>query len=313
MRAKRVLITGAGGYIGAQLGALLAGRHRVLGLDVRPRDDLGFECVTRDIREPALADLMRERQIDAVVHLAAVMEASGDPARDFDIDVNGTRNVLEACVASGVRQVVVLSSGAAYGYHADNPEWIDESAPLRGNDAFPYARHKCLVEQKLAWYRRRHPGLGQLVLRPGTVLGADTRNQISALFARKRLLQVSGSDSPFVFIWDQDLVRIIEKGIDDAATGIYNLAGDGAVTVPELAAILGKPVQRLPASALRLALTLGHALGLTRHRPEQIDFLRYRPVLDNRRLKQVFGYQPVKTSEQVFRFYVEHARRRGEL
>ena len=46
-----------------------------------------------------------------------------------------------------------------------------------------------------------------------------------------------------------------------------------------------------------------HPLGLSRYGPEQVDFLRYRPVLDNRRLKEVFGYLPRMSSAEVFDFY----------
>jgi UDP-glucose 4-epimerase len=310
---SRVLITGAAGYLGAQLGQRLARRHEVLGLDIRQNDDLPFTCLGGDIRDPALADLIRERRIDVVVHLAAVLEDSGDRWRDYDIDVNGTRNVLDACVAGGVRQIVVTSSGAAYGYHADNPAWIDEHDPLRGNPEFAYSDHKRQVEELLAGYRRRHPALRQLVLRPGTVLGEHTDNQITALFERKRLLAIAGAASPFVFIWDQDVVAIIAEGVERGVEGIYNLAGDGALGVAELAAIMGKPVLTLPAGLLRGLLALGHALGLSRHSPAQINFLRYRPVLSNRRLKEEFGYLPEKTSEQVFRLFVVNARARGRL
>lgn len=310
---SRVLITGAAGYLGAQLGQRLARRHEVLGLDIRQNDDLPFTCLGGDIRDPALADLIRERRIDVVVHLAAVLEDSGDRWRDYDIDVNGTRNVLDACVAGGVRQIVVTSSGAAYGYHADNPTWIDEHDPLRGNPEFAYSDHKRQVEELLAGYRRRHPALRQLVLRPGTVLGEHTDNQITALFERKRLLAIAGVASPFVFIWDQDVVAIIAEGVERGVEGIYNLAGDGALGVAELAAIMGKPVLTLPAGLLRGLLALGHALGLSRHSPAQINFLRYRPVLSNRRLKEEFGYLPEKTSEQVFRLFVVNARARGRL
>lgn len=310
---SRILITGAAGYIGGRLARRLAETHSVLGLDIRVPADAPCECCEMDIRDPGLADLMRERGIDQVVHLAAVLEDSGDRARDYDIDVNGTRNVLEACIGAGVRQIVVTSSGAAYGYHADNPPWLDEDAPLRGNAAFAYSDHKRQVEEMLAAYRERQPALRQLIFRPGTVLGADTENQITRLFTAPRVLAISGSDSPFVFIWDEDVVNAIAQGVETGARGIYNMAGDGALRIDEVAALLGKPLRRIPAPALKAALWLGHRLGLTRHTPEKVDFLRYRPVLDNRRLKEGFGYRPRKTSKEVLRFFIAHAREAGRL
>jgi UDP-glucose 4-epimerase len=248
-----------------------------------------------------------------VVHLAAVLEGGRDRARDYDIDVNGTRNVAECALAAGVRHLTVSSSGAAYGYFADNPEWIDERDPLRASDRFAYAHHKRAVEELLSRYRTSHPMLGQLVLRIGPVLGASTSNQITALFARKRLLAVRGSDSPFAFIWDEDVVGAILHGLAGDRVGIYNVSGDGKLTMHEIAAILGKPLLTLPGSLLESALGLGRALRLSRYGPEQVDFLRYRPVLSNRRLKEEFGYVPTKTSAEVFRYFVDHARGRGAL
>ena len=310
---SRILITGAAGYIGRQLGERLAAHHQVLGLDVRVPEGLPFECRQGDIRDPALGRWMAEQGTRVVVHLAAVLEDSGDRARDHDIDVNGTRNVLEACVANGVEQLIVTSSGAAYGYHADNPPWLDEDAPLRGNPEFAYSDHKRQVEELLARYRHDHPRLGQLILRPGTVLGATTHNQITALFEGRRVLAIAGSDSPFVFIWDQDVVGAILHGIDTGARGVYNLAGDGALPIQRVAALLGKPLRVVPAWLLAGALAVGKRLRLTGHSPEKVNFLRYRPVLDNRRLKQEFGYRPRKTSEETFRFFIERARDRGQL
>ena len=54
------------------------------------------------------------------------------------------------------------------------------------------------------------------------------------------------------------------------------------------------------------ALRIGHALGLTQYSAEQLDFLRYRPVLDNTALREEFGYTPMKTSREVFEFFVAH-------
>jgi len=310
---KRVLITGAAGYVGSLLGGRLAADFHVVGTDIRSRGDLPFRVVEMDVRSPALADLLKAERISHVVHLASVLDAGNDRAREFDIDVNGTRNVVECCLAAGVRHLTVTSSGAAYGYHPDNPAWIDETQPLRGNVEFAYSDHKRQIEEMLADYRRRQPQLGQLILRPGTILGATTRNLITNLFKAKRMLAVRGSDSPFVFIWDEDVVRAIEHGIRQDRTGIFNMAGDGALTVHQIAAILGKPVMALPAWLIKSALWCGRRLGVGRYGPEQVNFLRYRPVLSNRRLKEEFGYQPQKTSEETFRFYVEHARARGEL
>ena len=157
--------------------------------------------------------------------------------------------MLDACLAAGVRQIIVTSSGAAYGYHADNPEWLTEDDPVRGNEAFAYSHHKRLVEEMLAGCRREHPGLRQVVLRVGTILGETTRNQITALFDRPRLIAMRGSRSPFVFIWDQDVVGVIAHAIRTDAAGIYNVAGDGALSIQEIAQRLGKRVPDAAACA----------------------------------------------------------------
>ena len=142
-----------------------------------------------------------------------------------------------------------------------------------------------------------------MVFRVGTILGETTRNQITALFDRPRLLALRGSDSPFVFIWDEDVIGAIERAIDTDATGIYNVAGDGALSIHDIAARLGKPCLTVPPGLLRAVLAVLHPLGLVPYGPEQVNFLRYRPVLDNRRLKSEFGYVPRKTSAEVFDFY----------
>jgi len=273
----------------------------------------GVAYETADIRAPDLAAMLEHHAIDTVVHLASIVTPGRKSKREFEysVDVLGTENLLKACVAAGVRKIIVSSSGAAYGYHADNPAWITEDEPVRGNQEFAYAWHKRLVEEMLADYRARAPQLRQVVFRIGTILGETVRNQITDLFEKPRLIAIRGSDSPFVFIWDRDVVGCMLEAVYSDKAGVYNVAGDGALGMREIAARLGKRCVALPAWLLQAALALLKPLGLTQYGPEQVNFLRYRPVLDNRRLKQVFGYVPQKTSAEAFEFYLAARARRS--
>jgi UDP-glucose 4-epimerase len=289
-----VLVTGGGGFLGTSVVAgLRAAGHDVVSTDLRP------PAVVMDVTSASsVSSVIGAERPEVVVHLASIVTPGPDSTRELEyaVDVTGTRHVLDACVQHGVRRVVISSSGAAYGYHADNPPWITEDQPVRGNEEFAYSHHKRLVEEMLPSY----PSLEQVVLRIGTILGTSVDNQITALFERKRLLRIRGSESPFVFIWDEDVVAIMLQAVTGSVTGTFNVAGDGAVTITEIAALLEKPVLTIPEPVLRGALAVGSRLGLTPYGPEQTMFLQYRPVLSNTRLKEVFGYTPTRTSREAF-------------
>ena len=308
-----VLVTGAAGYIGQLVLEALAARPGVIrcivAADVRETPlaerHPAITYLTQDVRDLSLARTLAEHRVDTVVHLAAIVTPTPEQDRQlqYSVDVEGTENVLRACIAAGARKLIVSSSGAAYGYHADNARHLDEQCALRGDEAFAYAHHKRLVEQLLARYRLEHPELAQLIFRVGTVLGRSVRNQITSLFEGRVVMGLRGVSTPFVFIWDGDVVACIEEGIRTDKVGIYNLAGDGAVTLREIAARLGKPYLELPEGLVTAALGALQRLGRTQYGPEQVGFLKHRPVLLNRKLKQEFGYRPRYTSREVFELY----------
>ena len=319
-----VLVTGGTGYLGTLALRALAPAGpdrgpapggpspgtgpRLVSLDRRspttPID--GVTYVTADLREVDLPALLREHDVDAVVHLAAIIDPPPgmDAATLHDIEVGGTRRVLDACLDAELDHLTVASSGAAYGYSPRNRERpLVESDPVPGHPRFAYSRHKAEVEALLASARETHPQLGQLVLRPGTVLGEHTDNQITRLFTGRVVLGLTDTDVPFVFIHDDDVAEVIARGVTERITGVVNLAGDGVLTLRDIAAIEGRRFVRLPPWLIAGALRVLQPLRVVPYGPEQVDFLRYRPVLANDRLRALFpGLPRLSTAEVYARF-----------
>jgi UDP-glucose 4-epimerase len=314
---RAVLITGAAGYVGKLVTKQLANDKRgittIVASDLRVtpmRDRVEGVCYeAADIRGGAMSELIERHQIDTVVHLAAIVTPPKEGGRElaYDVDVRGTQKLLEACTAHGVCKFIVTSSGAAYGYHADNPALLCEDDELRGNEVFAYAHHKRLVEDMLADYRQDHAELEQLVFRPGTIVGEHTNNQITAIFERPVVVGLREADTPFVFIWDQDVARAIVEGIHGDQTGIFNMAGEGVMTLREIARALGKPFVALPVKLLESGLDLMQRFGIAPYGPEQVCFLRYRPVLSAERLVHDFGYRPLSSREAFDIYRYSHA------
>jgi UDP-glucose 4-epimerase len=308
-----ILITGAAGFIGRALTTALNGPHYVVALDLREIPEAqrlpGVTYVAADIGDLKLAEIFRTYQPQTVVHLASVVAAGGDPARDYAIDVLGTKNVLEAALAAGAKHIVVTSSGAAYGYHADNPVPLRETDTLRGNEDFPYSKHKRLVEEMLAEWRGKYPQLKQTVFRPCTVLGPGTSNQITAIFARPVVIGLSGTATPFSLIAESDVVEALARAVNESKDGVFNLAGDGTLSLREIAEILGKKFLPLPPALLKTVLWALNKLRITKLGPEHVKFIQYRPVLANGKLKSEFGYTPRYDARGVFGRYLESIRR----
>ena len=90
---------------------------------------------------------------DVVVHLAFII--FGDREETRNVNLEGTRNVFEACVAAGTRRLVYTSSIAAYGFHPDTPEVVTEDDMPRGTEEFYYSAQKAELEALFHELRRR--------------------------------------------------------------------------------------------------------------------------------------------------------------
>lgn len=317
---KNILITGTGGYVGKQLVERIKAQdyaHKneigsVVAVDVvQPKQKVeGVSYYVADIRDKEkLSAIFKEHKINTVIHMAAILAPSPRiPVDDmYKINVNGTRNILECCYDNNVERFIAASSGAAYGYYEDNSDWLSEdNDPIRGNMEFPYSFHKRINEEDFTLYKKVMPQMKQFIFRIGTVLGKNVDNLITDLFKKPVITGIKGSDTPFVFIWDEDLVEIVLSSLFSDKPGAYNVAGDGAVKLPEIAKYLNKRFVALPTKLVENALGVMRTFGVSQYGPEQVRFLKYRPVLDNKKLKEVYGYIPQKTSHEVFEYYLEN-------
>ena len=97
---------------------------------------------------------------------------------------------------------------------------------------------------------------------------------------------------------------LIEGGLSDI-TGQFNIAGEGALSMKEIAQQLNKFYLPLPSWLIQLALTIAKPLGLTQFGPEQVKFIQYRPVLSNTKLKTTFSHQARYTSLQTLSAFLQ--------
>lgn len=312
---KRILVTGAEGYVGKKVIKKLMDQpeniETVIGIDIKNSSDYAkedFHFVQCDILSDVPGKLIEKYHINTIVHLASIVKAPKGMTREemYNIDVTGTRKLYESAIKNKVDQFIITTSGASYGYYKDNPEWLQETDAIRGNDEFAYAHHKRLIEEMLDDFRKKNKVPRQLILRPGTILGKGVSNQITDIFEKSIITGLKDAKTPFVFIWDEDVVNIIYKGIFEEKSGIYNLAGDGYLTLPEIARILKKPFLGIPVGLLKGILGFMKKLNLTQYGPEQVKFLLYRPVLSNLKLKSEFKYTPTYTTRQVFEYYLKN-------
>jgi UDP-glucose 4-epimerase len=172
-----VLVTGGAGYIGSVAAAeLLRAGRRVIVYDNLSRGHRratppGAELVVGELEDRAALDrVLATREVDAVMHFAALIEAGESmkyPERFFRNNTANTLTLLEAMLERGVKKFVFSSTAALFGNPDRTP--IEEDDPPRPTNA--YGESKLLVEQMLAWLGRVH-GLRYASLRYFNAAGA---------------------------------------------------------------------------------------------------------------------------------------------
>lgn len=295
----RLAISGISGYLGRK--AVEALEHEtavshIVGLDVAAPNFYSPKLVFNrmDIRSPGIAGFLKSANIDSVLHIAWIFNPIHDYRLMYDVNVIGTLNLMTACNQAGVKHIVVLSSTTCYGAHADNPEWLDEGHPLRGNSAFPYAYHKVLVEKFCDDFEREYPDIIVTRLRVCIVLGKNVDNFIKSLILIKgfRHAIVRGHNPAIQFLHEDDLACLLGKVLLKRPRGAYNVAPDDSLTMREIAAIARNPFFEYPYWMLRPLMSGLWSFRLLPVPASYLPFVLYRWTASNTKIKRELDWQP---------------------
>ncbi len=305
----KVLVTGAAGYIGGKVMRALSRRtwvHTVVGTDLQQPNELpeGVVFVRQDIRD-ALDPLFERFGIDTVIHTAWVLKPIHDKCEMESINLQGTRNVLDACARNGVHQLLFTSSTTAYGFHPDNDVPLTEESPLRGNDDFTYAKNKKEAEALLAEFSRQHHDVTLTIVRPCFVVGPGFSNPL-AQHLQKKFVMLPRNARPWQFVHEDDLVAIIERLLERRLGGIYNVAADGTITFREMVHELGHVYVPLPWSVIFVLNTLAWQFRLTwmTRFPSAAMRMMVEPwIASNDKLKRELGYEFQYDTKAAFHAY----------
>jgi nucleoside-diphosphate-sugar epimerase len=298
-----VAVTEAGSALGAALLERLdADRRigRILGLGpVEPQ----MPVAKLDYRPEELAGAVAGELLagaEVVVHLASPPGAPGPPRRSAGVDVGATRELLTAAGSVGVRKIVHLSSGLAYGAHPDNDVPLRESTPLRANPDFDAAYRELLAEELVAEWAAAHPGVTVTVLRSAVTLGPGVDDAVSRHLASPCLPLVRGYEPPLQVVHVDDLAAALHHAVVDDLPGAYNVAADGWLSAHEVAALLGRRLLPVPETVAYAVARLLWERGLSSVPPGALAYLMHPWVLATDRLHAA-GWAPTRSNRQVLR------------
>ena len=310
MNKGRVAVTGASGYVGSGLIARLDrddAIERVLAMDVRPLPRQHSAKVVfqqHDVAEP-MAGLLGDNQIEAVVHLAYLLNPSHNSKATQRVNVGGMASVLDACAQAGVQHILYLSSTTVYGAHPDNPPLLTEASPVRPIKGFRYGEGKAQAEAMLTDFTRRYPTFTATILRACPVMGPNADNFISRAFSKPFLVGVRGYDPPMQLIHEDDLAEILYLCLMTRPSGVYNVAGDGTVRWSEMASIFGRRLINLPAPIIYGLTDLTWALRLQGDSPAcGLDLIRYGWTASTEKIKRDLGVSFRHSSREAWEAFV---------
>jgi UDP-glucose 4-epimerase len=299
----KLLITGIAGGQGRLVARLAAGTWDVCGVD-REMPAAGDASRARvyavDLLKRKFEDVFRHERPKAVIHLAFVRHFRTRLEQRHEVNVLGTKHLLDYCASYGVRQLTVLSSAYVYGALAENPSYVDEDAPLNVSRNYPEVRDLAEVDALCSAFLWQHPEVRTTILRPVNTLGDSVHSAIGRYLRLRHVPMLMGFDPMLQFIHEQDLARVLLLSIERQLRGVFNVAGPGAVPLHVAIRETGGTPLTLPEVLARPVVHRLFDLGMYPFPPGAIDFIKYPCTVNDRRLRATTGFEPRWSLHDIF-------------
>lgn len=313
---KAVLVTGACRFLGGYLTARLAQNpaiDRVIAVDaIAPSKDLlrrmgRAEFVRADIRNPFIAKVIRNGDVDTVVHAAAASYAprAGGRATLKELNVMGAIQLFAACQkAPSVRRVILKSTSEVYGSSACDPVFFTEDSGARRPPAGGFARDSIDIEGYVRGLARRRPDIAVTILRLANMIGPAMDTALSRYLAGPVVPSVLGHDARLQLLHEQDALGALERATMAGRAGTFNIGAAGIIMMSQAIRRSGRVALPVPRSALAAVDSLRRATRYTELDREQLKYLSYGRVMDTARMCNELGYNPKWTTAEAFDDYV---------
>jgi UDP-glucose 4-epimerase len=314
MSRGRTAVTGTASFLGGRILRRLAdrdGADSVLSVDVAaPPSALGVPHRALDLTEPAsdqqMLDLLREERVGTLVHCAFFTSPRRDATYAHELESIGTLNVLAACAAAGVEQVLLRSFTAVYGARGQNPNFLTEDRPLQPNTGLGWVRDKLEAEEHAASFARRYPDLRVAVLRFAPLLGPGVHNFYTRLLDHRVVPVLMGYDPLVQMLHPDDALEAVDVALDRRARGAYNVVPSAPITLVTALHTASKIPVPVPHPLAYPAADALWAAGLSDAPGGFVDYARYLFVADGEKARRELGFTPRHSSRDALVAYLRY-------
>lgn len=317
-----VLVTGVSRHLGSRLAQVLAADpsvDRVIGVDtVPPRPEAAAllgrtEFVRADIRNPLIAKVIAQAEVDTVVHLNVIATPLGAGGRTAmkEINVIGTMQLLAACQkAPSMRKLVAKSTTAVYGSSPRDPGLFTEDNEPRRLPKSGYAKDAVEVEGYVRGFGRRRPDVTLSLLRFTNFIGPTIETPLTRYFSLPVVPTVLGFDPRIQLCHEDDGVEVLRRMTKEDHPGTFNVGGSGVLLLSQAIRRMGRASFPVVPPAVNLVAQAFRRAGLVDFSPEQMRFLEHGRVADVTRLARELDVVPRSTSAAFEDFAARSTSRR---